>query len=312
MSEGSVTKGVLLLAFGGADSIESVGPFVKNILKGRDVAPEFIEEMEERYEAIGGKSPLLDITRAQAKATEERLNAQNDGETYKVFFGMLNWGPYIKEAIAEIQAEGLTSVKVIVLAPFAIPATMDNYKKAVAIAIEESGKPLAVEYIEGWHVHPLFVDLIVEGLKEQLKIFDEPKNAHLLFTAHSLPLAALRGDAYQRLIRETVFAVTDFVNYEFRVAYQSMGRTGEWLGPEIEEIVIEASAYAKEGMIIIPLGFVSDNVETLFDIDIVVKKRVTSVGMKFGRTPAFNTNPKFIEMLAHIVCNKRQNAPQPV
>jgi ferrochelatase len=91
MSEGKATKGVLLLAFGGADSIENVGPFVKNILKGREVSSDFIEEMQDRYEAIGGKSPLLEISRAQAKATEERLNAQNDGETYKVFLGMLNW-----------------------------------------------------------------------------------------------------------------------------------------------------------------------------------------------------------------------------
>jgi ferrochelatase len=225
---------------------------------------------------------------------------------------MLNWAPFICEAITEIQAEGLTEVKVIVLAPYALPATMDGYKKAVTTAIEESGKPLATEYIEGWHVHPLFIDLVVENLKEKLNAFDEPKNAHLVFTAHSLPVAALKGDTYQRLIRDTVFAITDFVNYEWRIAYQSMGRTGEWLGPEIEEIVIEASAYAKEGLIVIPLGFVTDNVETLFDLDIVVKKRVTSVGMKFGRTAAFNTNPKFIEMLAHIVCNKRQNVPEPV
>lgn len=309
MAEGTVTKGVLLLAFGGADSIESVEPFVKNILKGRDVAPEFIEEMKDRYEAIGGKSPLLEITTGQAKALEEKLNGQNDGTDYKVFVGMLNWAPYIKEAIKDIQAAGLTEVQAIVMTPYALPAIMDGYKKAVAAAIEESGKPLSVEYIEGWHTHPLFIDALVENLKDELKAFDEPKNAHLVFTAHSLPVAALRGDTYQRLVRETVFAVTDFVNYEYRVAYQSQGSVGEWLGPEVDEIVIEASAYAKEGLIIIPVGFVCDHVETLFDLDINIKKMTEGMGMKFGRTASLNTNPKFIEMLAHIVCNKRQAQP---
>jgi len=310
MSEGNATKAVLLLAFGGADSIENVEPFVKNILKGREVSPEFIEEMKERYEAIGGRSPLLDITNAQAKALEDKLNA-GGGDTYKVFVGMLNWNPYIIEAIDDIQAAGFTEVQAIVMTPYALPAIMDGYKKAVASAIEESGKPLSVEYIEGWHTHPILIEAIVENLRHELKAFDEPKNAHLVFTAHSLPVAALKGDTYQRLVRETVFAVTDFVNYEFRVAYQSQGRTGKWLGPEIEEIVIEASAYAKEGMIVLPVGFVADHVETLFDLDINIKKMVEGMGMKFGRTASLNTNPRFIDMLADVVCNKPSESAQP-
>jgi len=304
MSEAKVTKGVLLLAFGGADSIDSVEPFVKNILKGRQVAPEFIEEMKERYEAIGGRSPLLEITKGQAAALEEKLNARGDGEVYKVFVGMLNWAPFITEAITEIQSAGLREVQAIVMAPYAIPATMDNYKKAVAEAIEDNGKPLKVDYIENWHCHPLLIEAIVENLKDELKVFDEPKHAHLVFTAHSLPVVALKGDTYQRLVRETVFAVTHYVNYEFRVAYQSKGRNGEWLGPEVEEIVIECSAYGKEGLIVIPLGFVSDNVETLFDLDTNIKKMAEGMGLRYGRTAGLNTNPKFIEMLAHIVCNK--------
>jgi len=308
MSEAKVTKGVLLLAFGGADSIESVEPFVKNILKGRKLAPEFIEEMKERYEAIGGKSPMLEITNGQAAALEEKLNAQDDGEVYKVFVGMLNWAPFIAEAITEIQAAGLREVQAIVMAPFAIPATMDNYKKAVAAAIEDNGKPLTVDYIENWHCHPLFIEAIVDNLDEELKAFTEQKHAHLIYTAHSLPLAALKGDTYQRLVRETVFAVNHYINYEFRVAYQSQGSSGDWLGPTVEEIVIECSAYGKEGLIVIPLGFVADNVETLFDLDTNIKKMATGMGLRYGRTAGLNTTPKFIEMLAHIVCNKPTEA----
>jgi len=311
MSDLKPTKGILLLAFGGADSIESVGPFVENILKGREVSKNLIEEIEERYEAIGGKSPMLEISQGQAAALEEKLNSQNDGEVYKVFLGMLNWAPFITEAITEIQAAGLREVQVIVMTPFAVPVTMGGYKKAVAAAIEDSGKPLAVDYIENWHCHPLFIEAIVENLDEELKAFTEPKHAHLIYTAHSLPVAALKGDSYQRLVRETTFAINHYVNFEFRVAYQSQSQGGgEWLGPDVDSIVIEASAYGKEGLIVVPLSFVADNVETLFDLDISVKKMAEGMGLRYGRTRGLNTNPKFIEMLAHIVCNKPTEANQ--
>ncbi len=292
-------KGVLLLAFGGGDSLEDVAPFVSNVLRGRPVPPEFLDEIRERYRQIGGSSPLLSITKKQAEALEALL--ARDGRRYKVFVGMLNWHPFIKDAILEMKEEGIEEAVAVIMAPHATEASTGGYRRAVREALGETGGVPKIEFAGEWHTHPLFIEAVVEKMREALKAFDSPKDAHMIFTAHSLPKALLANDPYVRKIHETVREITDRINFEYRIAFQSKGRGDGWLGPEVEEIIIEASALAKEGVLIVPVGFVADHVETLYDIDILYKEKAESMNLRFARSPSLNDSPKFIEMLADVV-----------
>lgn len=296
-------KAVLLLGFGGADSLESVEPFVRNVLSGRAVRPELIEKAKERYRLIGGSSPLLSITRAQADAIAEALNSRGGEYEYRAYVGMRYWHPFIKDAVGGIREDGADEAVVVIMAPFQTLVATDGYRDAVADAVKALGGAPQTVYLTEWHIHPRFIESIAEKIDEQLGAFPKREDALVIFSNHSLPVAALEADPYELKIHQTVGEVLKRTGrIDWKIAYQSQGEgTREWLGPKTEDVIAEAGKRKKAGVVVVPLGFVADHVETLYDIDIYFRKTAESLGLIFRRTSSLNTYPKFIRFLAELI-----------
>src|SRR3972149_11215348 len=245
-------KGVLLLAFGGADSIEDVEPFVKNVLKGRPVTPEVVEKAKERYRLIGGSSPLLKITQAQAVSIKTIL--AEDDVPPEFFIGMRFWHPYIKDTLKEMKDSGITEAVAIIMAPHSSRASTGGYVSDIEAALKETGGVPKVEFVEGWHTHPLYIDSILEKIEKAIKGASEGILA--IFTAHSLPMSSLAGDVYLEKLNATIDCILKKKPLEWKLAFQSKGGGPlPWLGPGAEEAIKEAKEAGKKGGLIVPLRF---------------------------------------------------------
>ncbi|MBI5344472.1 MAG: ferrochelatase [Deltaproteobacteria bacterium] len=293
------SKAVLLLAFGGADSPENVEPFVKNVLKGRPVTPDLIERAKERYALIGGKSPLLEITTAQAKAIEGLL--KKAGLDFKVYIGMRYWHPFIKDTLKRMKDDGVTDAVTLIMAPFTSKVAAGGYLADIEEAKKLIENPPRLEFILDWHVRPQFIDIIIEKMQEAMSGL-ERKDALVIFSCHSLPMALLEGDAYEMKIQQTAGEIARKAPVDYRIAYQSKGSgPRDWLGPATEDVIAQAKIAGKESVVVVPLGFAADHVETLYDIDILFKETAESLGLIFKRSASLNTAPKFMELIAGLI-----------
>jgi protoporphyrin/coproporphyrin ferrochelatase len=297
---------VLLTAVGGPDSLEDVGPFLSDIRGGRPTPQALIDEFRERYRRIGGKSPLLEITRSQAKALEDRLN---DGEgAFRTYVGMRNWHPYIRETMAEIARDGPSRLVVLPLTPYYSRRSVGMYFAAVKDALPELGRDIETTYVERWNTEPALVDafakMVGAGLRSLRALgFADPP---VVFTAHSLPRKLIdEGDPYERELRATMeLVLRRLPRLRASMAYQSAGRTEEpWLGPSLEE-TLETHAKAGElAVLVVPFGFVSDHLEILYDVDIEANDTASRLGMVLERTQSMNTDTRFIDAMASAVRN---------
>lgn len=294
-------KGVLLLAFGTADSLETIEPFLKNVLKGRPVTEEMVRRARERYGRIGGRSPLLDITGDQARALETELN--KNGKQYAVYVGMRYWHPYIKDTIREMWADNIEEATAIIMAAHSSRAATGGYRYDVEDALKTTGGIPELHYLRDWHTHPLYVETLAENIIGALPGLPPREKVLTIFSAHSLPVPTSSGDPYVEKLKETIEEVIKRTGrMDHRLAFQSKGGGQmEWLGPEVETVMEEAKGAGKEGVLLVPLGFVSDHVETLYDIDVVFKEKAASLGLEFVRTVSLNTTDKFINLLAGLV-----------
>lgn len=307
---GKPQKGILLLAFGGADSIESVEPFVKNVLKGRIPTPELIAKAQERYRLIGGKSPLLDLTTAQAEAITGMLNADPEARyDYRPYVGMRYWHPFIAETIGRMKADGVEEAIAVIMSPFLSLVATGAYIEDLEAAVGVHGGPF-VEMLGSFHMERGFRDIIADNIEKELAGADR-KDSLIIFSSHSLPAVAVEGDPYEMIVRQASDFVMDKVGKaDFKVAFQSKGAgPRQWIGPDTESVIEEAAQKGKKRVIIVPIGFVADHVETLYDIDILFKGIAAGKGLEFRRTPSLNTDPRFTGLLAGMlkkVAEKKQ------
>ncbi len=297
---GDRKKAVLLLAFGGAGSLDEVEPFIRNVLKGRPLTPELLKSAKERYRLIGGRSPLLDITNSQAEALERLLRER--GRALRVYVGMRYWRPYIRETIERMKRDAVDEALAIIMAPHSSNASTGGYVKAVKEALESTGGRPVVRFPGPWHTHPLFIEALTENIEAALRVHGPEKRTLVIFSAHSLPEPTLKGDPYVERLKETIEEVTKRVKTDWRLAFQSRGSGPvKWIGPSVEEVMEEAKSEGMEAVVVVPLGFVSDHVETLYDIDILFKSKAQELGLAFSRAPSLNSSEKFIKMLAEVV-----------
>jgi ferrochelatase len=284
-------SGVLLMAHGTPSSLDEMPEYLTLVRGGRPPSPELIHEMRENYAAIGGRSPLTDITLAQADALRQRL-----GDGIPVAVGMRNWRPFIKDALVELAAAGITRVIAIPLAPQFSTLSVQKYVDAAKAALPPG---MAFESVESFHVHPLLLDAFAERLwSAQIK-----PDELAIFTAHSLPQRAIDGgDRYADEVAATARGVAERVGLrKYAQAYQSAGRTPEpWIGPSLEELLDEKSATVRK-FLIVPIGFVCDHTEILFDIDVRAARAARELATTLRRTESLNTSPTFIAMLEDLV-----------
>ena len=296
-------KALLLLAFGGPRSLDEVEPFLTRLFRGRKPSSEQLERIKERYGLIGGRSPLPEITLKQAKALEERLNSK--GYRFTSYVGMRYGHPLIEETLKEILRDGIREVIALPMAPFRSSASTGAYIEEVNHIRKNIGEKIEISFVVGWHLHPLFLEAIREKIEEGLAQFtpEERKRVHLVFSAHSLPKSLVEGEPYVKDIGESVKEVVKKLEpLPWHIAFQSRGMgPEEWLGPDVESILIELSRQRVREILIVPIGFVADHIEVLYDIDVLYRGKAESKGMVLRRTKSLNFSEKFIEALSKIV-----------
>lgn len=293
------------MIMGGPDCLENVEPFLLDVRGGRPTPPELVEEIRARYRATGGQSPAVGITQAVARKLEARLNRSGD-QRYRVYVGLRHWHPFIKDTYAVLLKDQPERVIGLCLAPQQSSLSTGAYRKKVEEARESLRDSTPVSYIGSWHRHPKLIAAIVERVREGLDKFpaDVRATVPVLFTAHSLPerIVAMK-DPYPEEVRGTVEAVTALLGDQpTRFAYQSQGRSSEpWLGPTVESVVESLRREGRQHVLVAPIGFVCDHVETLFDIDIELKQFAARQGMRLERIAMLNDSPAMIDILADLV-----------
>jgi ferrochelatase len=284
--------GVLLMAHGTPASLDDLPEYLSNVRGGRPPSPALLAEMRHNYEAIGGRSPLTDITRLQAAALSARL-----GSDVPVAVGMRNWSPYLRDGIAELQAAGVTRIVAIPLAPQFSTVSVARYYDAARAALTGDMELIAVDtYAE----HPLLIRAFAERVREARPAADE----EIIFTAHSVPVRVVAaGDRYAVEVARTSRAVASELRLpRYRRAFQSAGRTAErWIGLDLAELVRIRSDRGSRRFLVVPIGFVCDHTEILYDIDVQARRAAAETGATLRRTASLNDSQTFISLLESIV-----------
>lgn len=299
------TIGVLVMTYGSPERPEDVEPYYSHILGGRKPRPEMLQELQERYRAIADRPSLADITESLTGKIEADLNARGNG-SYRAYVGMKHWHPFIADAVARMAADGIRKAVGIVLTPQYSTVHIASYTDAVARANQELGEPIAFTYVDTWHPHPLFVALLGDRVEQALARFPAERRTEVpvIFSAHSLPVSVLeKGDPYPQRLQESAEAVARRLGLRhFSVCYQSAGRTPvPWLGPDVREVMEKLQAEGHRDCVICPQGFVADHLEVLYDIDIEYAQVARELGMQMERTPSFNDDEDFAQVLATVI-----------
>ena len=299
--------GLLLMAYGGPNHIDEVEPYLLDVRGHRPTAPEIIHEVRERYREIGGRSPILKQTQAQANALESTLNTS--GKDFKVFVGMRHWHPYINDVLEEMHSQGIERAVGLVMAPHYSRMSIGAYYKK----IDEANLPIVFSRVEDWHVQPGYLNALADRVHAALQRFPEEIRAQVpvIFTAHSLPEKILEwNDPYPTQLRETVSALMERLGsqpHEF--AYQSAAISSEpWLGPDASEVIERFASEGKRDILLCPIGFVCEHVEILYDIDIVYQNLAKSLNVHLERIQMLNTAPEMIEGLAKLISEKARKS----
>lgn len=308
-------KALLLLAFGGPRSLDEVESFLTQLYRGRKPSPDQLGRVKERYRLIGGYSPLPEITFKQAKGLEEKLNSK--GYRFKSYVGMRYGHPLIEETLRGILRDEIQEIVALPMAPFRSRASTGAYIEEVNEMKKNLEAMIEISFVGGWHLHPLFLEAVQEKIEEGLMQFtlEARKRVHLIFTAHSLPKSMVQNEPYLKDMEESVRGVLRKIEpLPWHIAFQSRGMgSEEWLGPDVESILTKLSLNKVREVLLIPIGFVSDHVEVLYDIDILYREKAESLGMILKRAPSLNLSERFIEALSSAVENHMRNLfPSPL
>jgi ferrochelatase len=281
-----VKAAVVLMAYGSPSRAEDIPAYFADIRGGRPVSPEAIEELTERYRRIGGGSPLNEITERQRAALERELGTP-------VVVGMKHWRPRIAEAVEQALAANPDRIVGLVLAPHYSAISIGGYRRQLDAALDGRAE---LVFVDSWHDHEPLIDLLADRVRDT--------DAHVVFTAHSLPARILaEGDPYRDQLLETSRLVADKADIQnWSFAFQSASATGEpWLGPDILEELDRLHAEGVRKVFVAPIGFVSDHLEILWDIDVEAREKAAELGLELDRMESLNDDPVFIAALAALV-----------
>jgi ferrochelatase len=276
---------VILMAYGSPDRLADIPAYLEDIRGGRPVSSELVSELVERYRRIGG-SPLNEITERQRAALEGELGLP-------VYVGMKHWRPGIPEAVEQALADGAEHIVGVVLAPHYSRMSIGGYRARLEEALADRAE---LVFVESWHDHQPFIDVVADRLRGT--------DAHVVFTAHSLPARILAdGDPYRDELLETARLVAEAAGVDrWSIAFQSESQIGEpWLKPHVLAELERLHGGGVENVLLAPVGFVSDHLEILWDLDIEARAKAAELGLAFERMPSLNDDPVFIGALAALV-----------
>ncbi len=305
---------LLVLSFGGPEGMDDVLPFLENVTRGRNVPQERLEEVAEHYARFGGISPINEQNRALIAALEQELAAHEIA--LPIYFGNRNWHPMLKDTIARMRVEGVRNVLVFVTSAYGSYSGCRQYREDVMRALAALGETdLYFDKLRVFYNHPGFIEPMAQRLREALSTVPERrrKTAAVIFTAHSIPVSMARGCAYERQLREASRLVAEAAGAaQFHLAWQS--RSGPPHVPLLEpDILAELDRLHQSGVrdaIVIPIGFISDHLEVLYDLDVEAQDCANQLGMTMIRVPSVGTDPAFVGMIRELIEERLTATPE--
>lgn len=303
---------VLVIAFGGPQGRDDVRPFLGNVLRGRRVSPERIEEVAHHYELFDGVSPLTVLTRRQAECLRARLRER--GLEIPVYVGMRNWHPFLSDTLAEMSRDGVRRAVGFIAAAQRSYSSCTQYRENVVAARTTlhggGGDDVEITYVGDWHMHPGFLDANADNIREALDALPEAvrDGARLVFTAHSIPVPMAERFPYERQLRESAKAIAErvrpgLIGGGWALVYQSRSGRPEdpWLAPDVCEYLRQEAASGLPAAVLSPLGFLCDHVEVLYDLDVEAANVCRRIGLPMARARAVNDHPRFVDAMADAV-----------
>jgi ferrochelatase len=300
---------ILVTSFGGPESPDDVMPFLENVLRGKNVPRERMLEVSEHYYHFGGKSPINNQNRQLIAALEAEL-AQH-GPRLPIYWGNRNWYPMLTDTLRQMKADGVRRGLAFVTSAYSSYSGCRQYREDIARAQETAGEgaPI-VDKIRAFHNHPGFVEAVADRVQQALAKIPEDRReaAHLIYTAHSIPLAMAQGCDYEKQLKETGRLVAEQLGHrEWRLVYQSRSGPASqpWLEPDILDCLREIKARGgSSDVVIAPIGFVSDHMEILFDLDTQARELCAELGLQMVRAETAGTHPRFIRMIRELICER--------
>ncbi|CAH1190205.1 Ferrochelatase [Paenibacillus auburnensis] len=302
--------GVLVMSYGTPESLEGVEAYYTHIRRGNAPSPEQLKELKDRYEAIvGGVFPLRENTDRQVEALQEMLNRSGGDVEYVCYQGLKHARPFIEDGVEAMVRDGISQAVGIVLAPHYSVMSVGTYIKRAKEKADASG--IRMEFVESYHLHPELIDVLSRRVSAKLDQFEETGAARgdvqVLFSAHSLPERILAmGDPYRDQLLETSKAIADRAGVtSWQFTWQSAGRTAEpWLGPDILDTLRELSKSQVKYVLSAPIGFVSDHLEVLYDLDIEAQALASELDLRLMRIDSLNSDPAYMSVLSDVVRTK--------
>ena len=290
---------VLVMAYGTPRDLDDVEAYYTDIRHGRPPPPELLQELRDRYAAIGGRSPLLELTERQAQGIQKRLGIP-------AFIGQKHAAPFVPDAIRKMKEEEIEQAVGLVLAPHYSSMSIGDYARRAHRGAEEIGWDGKLAMVDSWHLEPGYIGFLAREVQRALDTIDGSLRARtvVLFTAHSLPEKILQAkDPYPQQLRETAEAVAERSGIErWQVGWQSAGRTDvPWLGPDLLDILRTLASEGTPAAVVCPCGFVADHLEVLYDVDIEARDAAAELGLQVARTASPNDDPLFLDALASVV-----------
>jgi ferrochelatase len=313
LDNGKAPIGILLMAYGTPETPDDVEAYFTHIRGGKTPSPERVEHLKHRYELVGGRTPLLAITEEVRGKLEAALNADGAGQ-YRVYAGMKHWHPFIADVMARMAADGIKRIIAVALAPHYSRISIGGYRKAVEEGAAKLGDPFEVTFVDSWHLQPEYLELIADHIRAAREKFPAERREGILtvFSAHSLPERIRTWeDPYESQLLASSAAVADRLGLDdWRFAWQSAGETGEpWIGPDICDYLDTLHAEGVRDVLMVPIGFVADHLEIMFDIDYEATNKANELGMTLHRTAMPNATPAFIANLRAIVAEYEGREP---
>jgi protoporphyrin/coproporphyrin ferrochelatase len=298
--------GLLVMAYGTPYKLEDLERYYTHIRHGRRPSPEMIEDLRNRYEAIGGISPLSRITIEQAEKLEKRLNQVQNEIEFKMYLGLKHIEPFIEDTVKQMHEDGMEEAVSIVLAPHFSSFSVKSYNERVKEEAEKMGGPRFIS-VDSWYDEPKFINYWAEKVKHIYKQMPEAEkeDSIVIFSAHSLPEKILQyGDPYPQQLQETADLIARESGIQsYTVGWQSAGKTPEpWLGPDVQDLTRTlANEHNYKAYVYVPVGFVCEHLEVLYDNDIECKRVADEVGAKYYRPEMPNAKEEFIDALSTVI-----------